>query len=155
MPFAVSQWPYAPDPRSPAFASDGWNFGQVPPFSWKLSTTGATGVFVFFNDGITLRNGFESPSFSSYSPVIPPPSFVVTTLNISGFQAPQAGPPVHTIRFQFDIFVETSLTYEGLLELLFPVAIQVQGPIPMNEIDPSFGTIPNPMELEPLIWSAD
>jgi len=155
MPFAVSQWPNSPDPRPPDFAIDGWNFGQVPPFSWKMSTTGATGIYAFFNAGITLRNVFSSPSISFYDPVIPPPNFVVTTLVISGFQTPQAGPPLHTIAFGFDILVETALNFRGDLLLLFPTAIAIQGPIPLVEIQPSDGTIPNPMELQPLIWDAE
>jgi len=155
MPFAVRQWPVRPDPRSAAFAIDGWDFGQVPPFSWLLSTTGATGIWSFLNDGIVLRNTFASPSFSAYVPVIPPPFFIVTTLNINGFQTPQVGPPVHTIHFSFGLFVETSHAFQCDLRLLFPTAIQVQGPITAVFVGPSDGTIPNPLFLTPRIWDAE
>lgn len=155
MPFAVSQWPYFPDPRKPDFAAFGWNHSQVPPFSWIMHTTGATGIFRFFNLGVVNRNSFDSLGFSIYGPIIPPPFALVWDLSIFGFEDPQPGPPVHTIHFHFHIFKETSSQMEGDLELLFPVAIAEQGPIPVVQHDTTFGTIPNPMFLTPAIWSAE
>lgn len=155
MPFAVAQWPHRPDPRSTAFAINGWNVGQVPPFSWTLATTGATGIWSFLNGGVLLRNTFASMSFSNYAPIIPPPFFITIQLTIDGFQIPQAGPPVHTIDQILALGVETSAAFTGRQRLLFPVAIAVQGPITMVEDSPSDGTIPNPVTLTPAIWSAE
>lgn len=155
MPFAVRQWPAFPDPRSPAFAIDGWNFGQVPPFSWTVATTGATGIYSFLNAGLLMRNSFASPSFSDYDSLIPPPFHVTLVFTILGFQAIQPLPVPHTIRFRVQVFRETSLNFQGDIHSVFPTAIQVHGPMPMVEIVPSEGTIPNPLTFRPEIWSAE
>jgi len=154
MPFSVSQWPNSPDPRKPDFAIHGWNFGQVPPFSWNLSTTGATGIYGVFNGGVLLRNLFASPSSSSYAPNIPPPDNIQVNFDIFGFQTPQPGPPVHTIDIFFEIVVFTLLSYTGSFRALFPVAIAIQEPIPLVTHFPVSGSIPNPMLITPLKWDA-
>ena len=69
MPFAVSQWPNSPDPRTNTFNQTGWNFGQVPPFTWILSTTGATGLLAIFNSGIPLRNTFANETVGTYQEI--------------------------------------------------------------------------------------
>jgi len=155
MPFAVRQWPASPDPRSPAFAIDGWDFGQVPPFTWIMATTGATGIYTFLNDGLLLRNSFASPGSSFYEPIIPPPFFVVPSLVITGFQSQQVGPPPWTISFDVLIVVETTTAFTGQLRQLFPTAIQVQSPMAMVVVSPTDGTIPNAVSFTPAIWDAE
>lgn len=153
MPFAVSQWPSSPDPRQADFAIDGWNFGQVPPFTWILSTTGATGVFAPLNDGITCFNRTVSPSFSTYRPLPGPPLSVQYNLQIEGKQTIETVPFDHTI--EIDLIVSAPpviFAYVGEIFRLYPTAIAVIGPIPMILVDPAPGTIPNPVFMTPAKW---
>lgn len=153
MPFAVSQWPNSPDPRLADFAIDGWDFGQVPPFTWILSTTGATGVFAPLNDGIAAFNVTVSPGFSTYRPPPGPPLSVQYNLQIEGKQFVDPVPFDHTIRIDLIVSAPPVIfAYIGQLRLLYPTAIAVWGPMTMVLDTPAPGTIPNPVFATPAKW---
>jgi len=155
MPFAVSQWPYSPDPRTPAFNILGWDFGQVPPFSWIMSTTGATGFFSVFNDGVTLRNSFVLPNVGTYDPVDPLGNDLTLIMNIIGSNTPTPVPPIFTIDIQIDVFQITATVLSGRLLLLFPLAIAVQPPMTMIVAAPPGNDFPNPAILTPAKWDTE
>ena len=153
MPFAVSQWPNSPDPRTAQYAITGWNFGQVPPFRWILSTTGATGALAIFNSGVVLTNDFFNLTLASFRELGTLPDDLTVIMNIIGTQEPAAGPPPFTIDIQFTVFQITATLADGRLRLLFPTAIAVQGPIPVTDTSPPGMSWPNDAEITPAKWN--
>ena len=154
MPFAVTQWALNPDPRPVDYITFGWDFGQMSPWKWVVSTTDATGELAVFNDGILCHNDLNSPSFGSFVPDVVIPHDIAIVFTITGTQLPAGGPPTFTIEIQLDVFHLTAFLYQGRLRATYPTAIQIQSPIVMVELDPVFGTIPNPMQITPVKWNA-
>ena len=155
MPFAVSQWPNSPDPRTSEFNRTGWNFGQVPPFTWILSTTGATGLLAIFNAGVPLRNTFNNETSGTYQEINVLPGGLTVIMNILGTQEPNPIPIPHTINIQFTVFQITATLADGVLRLLYPTAILVQGPIPVTDTSPPGSSWPNPAEITPAKWDVE
>lgn len=153
MPFAVTQWALEPDPRAPDYIIAGWDVGQLSPWKWHLFTRGATGLLAIFNEGVTFHNNINTPTFGNFLPDPVLPDMLSVVFNIEGFQIPQVGPPNWTITIQINILRSTTTLYTSFFKLLYPVAIQIQGPIPMTEVDTTFGTIPFPMEISPVKWN--
>ena len=150
MSFAVSQWPYSPDPRLPDFAIIGFDFGQVPPWRWLMTTTGALAPFEILNTG----NVWEPFSFGvdrvRYEPVIPMPGVGNANISFFGTQDPTGGGAgiTQTMAIEFGF---TFPNHElGFIQLLYPKAIQANGPFNMmNESSPSTN-IPNPVTITPV-----
>ena len=153
MPFAVSQWPYSPDPRGSAFDILGWNFGQVPPFKWILSTTDATGIMAIYNTGILVDVVFEIPGVTQWAHPVELPGFMRVSMTFLGFDTPQGAPPGTTKQMQISITESSVPTWNGNLDLLFPTAIAVQSPFAMTQLNPSGGDFPNPMAITPAKWN--
>lgn len=154
MPFAVSQWPYSPDPRGPAYIVQGWDFGQLPSWKWDLGTTGATGDLAVFNAGVRFHNVSNTPQFGDFDPDVVLEHDLEVLFEIQTNQIPQGSPPPWTVRILIQISRGVTPLYSVLFPQLFPTAIQVQGPFAMTEIDTSSGTIPNPMTITPAKWDA-
>ena len=154
MPFGVTQWPKNPDPREPDFSVDGWDVGQLPPFVWILSTTGATGVFAPLNLGITCYANVIGPAFTDWRDLPGPPLSPQYIVQIQGFQTVQPAPTPHTIRIDVIVHAPPVVSaFTGILRSLYPTAIAVQGPITMVAGPPSPGTIPNPVNMTPAKWN--
>ncbi len=154
MPFAVTQWALSPDPRPADYIVFGWDFGQMSPWQWILSTTGATGDLAVFNAGVLCVNIGNGPGFGDFAPVDPLPTGLALIFFITGTQLPAGGPPTFTNHINLQLFDVTLLLYDGDLRQTYPTAIQVQTPIIMNEFDTSRGTLPNPMKITPAKWNA-
>lgn len=155
MPFAVSQWPNGPDPRQADYNILGWNFGQVPPWQWIVSTTDATGLLAVFNDGVLCVNVFNSPSIGIFVVVDALPGGLALIFSITGTQEPAGGPPTFTIHANLQFFKDTGLLYTADLKPTYPVAIQVQSGFVMVEFSTAFGTFPNPVIITPAVWDAE
>lgn len=154
MPFAVSQWPYSPDPRTTDFDIPGWNHGQVAPFKWILSTTGATGIYEFYNDGALQFKCGEGSGVTVFCGNPVGPAEVDAIIQIFGFDPPLVGPPEVSKRIFVEVRSFSTNGYVGTLDQLYPIAIKVQQPIVMVEDTPFAGTIPNPMVMTPAKWNA-
>jgi hypothetical protein len=155
MPYAVSQWPYWPDPRQADWNFLGWDFGQVPPWKWRIDTSGATGIYAQFNDGVLMEpTGFlpEDTRWDNQHVLI---GAITVILSIKGADPPVGIPPGITKSIGILMHIGPVRVYGGGLELLWPTAIAVQSPIPMVPVAPSAGTIPNPMSLTPVKWNVD
>jgi len=155
MPFEVSQWPYSPDPRKPDFNQPGWDFGQVGPWKWIVSTDNATGIYEQFNDGVIFEAVDPSlPEDTLFLPIVDLGNDLEGFLSIKGLQEPLGAPPfTKSFGIRFDVLALT--VYGGGFNLLYPVAIQVHGPFNMAVDNPSAGTIPEPMFITPAIWSLE
>jgi len=153
MPFAVSQWGYSPDPRAPDYIVQGWAVGQLSSWQWILSTEDATGDLAVFNDGVLCVNTFNSPTFGGFQPVVPLDGELNIIFDISTRDIPFGGSPPYSVEIEIWLFWFSTLLYRGNVRQLFPTAIQVQGPINMVEFDTTFGTIVNPMTVEPAKWN--
>lgn len=152
MPFRVRQWPVSPDPRSSIFTFVGWNWGQVVSWRWVMSSTEATGIYSFLNDGIVLdQNGFDDTNalWQRQGDLVDPS---VYTLAKGGFDPPIGGTP-HTIELRVNIAPELPVNPSiGGLDFLYPNAIRVFGPFDMTILGVPNADIPNGVTLTPVIW---
>jgi len=155
MPFAVSQWPYSPDPRLSTFNHTGWNFGQVPPWKWIIKTTGATGDVSIFNAGVLVEPTSQTPDDTVFVNVAHLPHGLTVELNSNGTQEPVGPPPGFTKALRIQIRQHLSLIWGGSLDQLYPIAIAVQSPFPMTLLGMNNGTIPNPMTTTPAKWDVE
>lgn len=154
MPFAVTQWPQEPDPRAPDFAVDGWDVGQLPPFTWRISTTNATGVYAHLNAGVDCPNVTVSSSFSTYRSAPGQPNAVDLILLIAGFQTVQPVPVNHTIEFELRVIRPPGIRFSGKFHFLYPVAIQEHDDFGLAVVLPdAMGTIPDDMIITPRKWN--
>lgn len=154
MPFGVSQWPYSPDPRPVDFDQPGWNHSQVAPWAWTVKTDGATGAYVPFNVGVIVKPTFVVPGLTQFSNPISLPGGISVLVQTLGTAEPTGPPPGVTKRIQVEVFDDDMQTWNGTLELLYPVAIAAQSPFDMVNTSPPSGTIPNPIQLIPAKWNA-
>ncbi len=153
MPFAVTQWGYSPDPRGPAFAQDGWDFGQVPPWLWVMSSTNATGIYSFLNDGIVIDLFLDTPGSTLWR--IFNPTIDVTRINLAklGFEVPVSGGTV-SIAWSFDITsVSPPRVVTGEQQYLFPKAIRKFGPWDAVDVMGPVLEIPDGITITPAKWN--
>ncbi len=154
MAFAVSKWPYTPDPRQASFDNLGWDYGEVPPWQWVLQTTGATGVYAIFNAGVMLEPFAALATETLWREVIALPDTLTVILSSLSILPPAGGPPLVSKRLFLRILSGGFTKAQDTLDALFPTAIAVQTPFDMVVVSPPVGTIPNKMELTPAKWNA-
>jgi len=154
MPFAVSQWPYSPDPRGPGFSVIGWHFGQVVSWKWLVTSSAATGRYSFLNDGLIVASTFDDGATTTWGGSPPfPPTTVVSLVKV-GLPAPGGVPP-RTITFRLQIFTgPPPLIVEALELFTFPVAIQQFGPWVVRLLGVPVPEIPNGVTITPTNWAA-
>ena len=154
MAYGVSQWPYSPDPRLPSFDLIGFNFGQVPPWAWRLSTTNATGLAAPFNgEGVIVKPFTILPQQVSFSNVDGLPDDVSVTTNHSGFPIPVPpgpGTQFHSVIIWQGVLPEFSASFG----MLWPVAIQARAYPTMQKVGSGTGTMPDPLVATPVKWNA-
>jgi len=155
MPFAVSQWPYNPDPRLPAFDQVGWEHSQVPPWIWTLKTTNATGPYAILNSGVSVEPFVFVVGTTRWRRNPAAPVGLDIVLSIIG-TVPPSGVPPRTKTFDLDIF-ETGTTdgFIGQLLKTFPTAIAEHAPLVMVSTGSPTGTIPDPIKLVPTKWNVE
>ncbi len=153
MPFAVSQWPYTPDPRTAQFDQMGWDYGQVPPWAWILSTTGATGPFAVFNNGVIVKPFAAGVDDTLFRQVVTLPDDITVRLTSKGFNPPLGGPGGTSKRLSVRIAQPEFQEASGVLNKNYPTAIAEQGPMTIVVDDPPIGTFPNPMAITPAKWN--
>ena len=153
MAFAVTQWPKSPDPRAPDFNLYGFNVGQLPPWTWILSTTNATGIWSIFNAGVVMRPTIELPEDTRFDNVDTLPDDITVIVSSKGQQLP-VGPGAGITKSIGIILLEGLVDrWSGGKEWLYPDAIRVFGGIDMAEDSPSAGDVPDPMALTPSKWN--
>lgn len=152
MAFGVSQWPYTPDPRLSDFAIIGWGEGQVPPWAWIISTTGATGIYEPYNSGVAVRNTIRTPTLGEFFQDSDLPGNVNVRWTTTGTQAVAPGPPPFTMDMLLKIQVLTVTVWVAQIRALYPTAIAVQGPFVKLAGGTPGGTIPNDMFCTPAPW---
>lgn len=153
MPFAVTQWADEPDPREPDFNLYGFNVGQLPPWTWILSTTNATGIYTIFNDGVLMRPTIVAPEDTRFDNVDTLPDDITVIVSSKGQQTPVGPPPGITKSIGIILLESLVDKWSGGKEWLYPDAIRVFGGIIMAEDSPSGGTVPDPMSLTPAKWN--
>jgi hypothetical protein len=152
MPFAVSQWPYSPDPRPPDFGIAGFDFGAVPPWRWLMESTGALSPYDPLNAGMVWEAAFHTVDSMQFAPLVPLIGVDDQVLEFFGTQEPSGGPPGVTMFMQVRFENTGPLQQSGSRLLLYPPAIQVNGPFNMlNQGVPSV-LIPNPIEITPVVF---
>lgn len=150
MPYAVSQWPYSPDPRPNAFGITGFDFGQVPPWRWLMQTTGALAPYDPLNTGMVWENAFHTVDSLQYEPVVPLIGVDDQVLEFYGQQEPSGGGAGTTMFMQIRFELTGPLQQSGSRLLLYPKALQVNGPFNMlNQGLPSV-LMPNPLTITPV-----
>ncbi len=153
MPFGVTQWGYSPDPRPPSFCTQGWNFGQIPPWRWFMKTTGAESPYEALNTGVlwTLNEsiGFGL-GFAYYKPVVPipgvdDPDLHVFTTDFAGFG--------QTVAWFCSFFLPPHPDEAvGTIAEFFPIAIAERS-FAMVTGGTGGGLIPNPLVISPRKWN--
>jgi hypothetical protein len=153
MPFAVRQWPAAPDPRSSLFSFEGWNWGQVVSFQWVVSSFGARGAWSFLNDGFIVPSVSDDGVDTQWSAAVPGSGGTVVTLSKFGHPAPIGIPPF-TIEWLWTVDMpQTGEQGRSFDFLLRPDAIQVFGPLEMLDSGVPIPNLPNPVTITPAIWN--
>ncbi len=155
MAFQVTKWPYSPDPRFSNFNFPGWDFGQVPPWKWIVSTTGATGPEAIYNDGVLLEPADLTPASTRWDAVASLLFDQDTALKILGTELPTGPGPGITKTFELTLFENMLENWQGIITRLYPTAIQVHGGFNMVKTGTPVGTIPNPMFITPVIWNTE
>lgn len=153
MPFGVTQWAKDPDPRLPDFNLYGFDVGQLPPWTWILSTTNATGIWAIFNDGVTMRPTIVAPDDTRFDNVDVLPDDITVIVSSKGQQEPVGPAPGITKSIGIILLESLIDRWSGGKEWLYPEAIRVFGDIDMFEDSPSDGDIPDPMSLTPSKWN--
>ncbi len=153
MPFGVTQWALSPDPRPVDFNFPGWDFGQMPPWRWLLSTTNATGIWAIFNAGVVVEFSFGFPNDSGFVEVDTLPDDITVILKILGHQTPIGPPPGITKSIGIILLVLGVDKWSGGKEWLYPTAIEERTGIVLAEDSPSAGDIPDPFKMTPRKWN--
>lgn len=152
MAFAVRQWPDAPDPRSSHFSFAGWDWGKVPPFQFVLTSTNATGIYAWLNDGLVLANTFDDGLSTQWSAIVPGFDFTLAVLSKVGTESP-AGAPTRTITFTLIIIGQAPVLDATAGEnLTFPDAIRVFGPWVLSNTGGPIAEVPDGITLTPAKW---
>lgn len=152
MPFEVTQWGYSPDPRKPTYAIEGFDFGQLPPWRWKMTTTGAIFPYEALNAGVVWERSDHGIDFASFAPLVPIPDVTDPLLGWGGTQEPIGG---FTINWFCQFFITgADPATSGFFGELYPVAIKARAFTMVNEGGPP-PFIPNPLVITPLKWNAE
>jgi len=155
VPFAVSNWPYSPDPRSSAFSAYGYAFGSVAPWQWIVSSHGASGAWEFLNAGVLTRSIFDDFATTVWSKVPESPVVAFVELRKEATQEIVGSPP-RTVHYQvniepspFDPFGTADLFLEWPVANRAWTGLELQnGGIPIPEV-------PNGIDLTPALWSLE
>jgi len=131
----------------------GWDFGQVAPWTWVISTIGATGTLDIFNAGVAVKPTTALPDQTVWEDDGTLPGGVSVSLKIAGFELPIGAPPGDTIFATMLVKEGAIFTWTGSFSALYPTAIAVHSPFPMVNVAPSGGTFPNPLKITPAIWN--
>ncbi len=146
MPLTVTAWPYSPDPRLPSFSLRGYAFGQVPPWKFLATTTGATDPWTDLNDpGVLLTQKSDVGDITVYDE--PTGRYLIEK---TGFEFVQSGPD-HTVKFVLIAQDQPNGDYEGTDFQVFPDAIRIWT-VGMSPIGQPSGLIPNPVIITPRKW---
>lgn len=152
MPYAVRKAPASNDPRSWAFLWMGWQYGQVPPYKWRLSTTGALAPFEALNAGIVLPvatySDHEYLATGTLSGSLNP----TYALEIFTADEPQPFPSDWTVRFTFTAVADGINEQAGELKQLWPVAIAQRSIDDVLPVPSGTRYIPNPLIITPVRW---
>ena len=153
MPFAVSQWPNSPDPRTSSFGITGFDFGQVPPWAWVMRTTNALPPFDPLNDGMLWKPAFYGVDFMQFAPEEPLVGVSDQVLEFFGTADPSGAPPGTTMFMQIRFYNTGPLQESGSRSLLYPLAIQVNGPFNMRHQGQPSLLMPDPLTITPAKWN--
>ncbi len=153
MPFAVSKWPYSPDPRNGIFGGWGWGDGAVPSWAWIMATTGATGPWTSLNGGIVVYAESNNPNVTEYEG-LDSGEVVLAAVTKTGFQPPLSG--------STSLLLTVRVTNAGLGRVavvvknyFLPNAIQVFGGFTMIDLGTGLPDVnlPNAVEITPALWN--
>jgi len=153
MPFAVAKWPSHSDPRTSIFGGVGWAFGAVPPWTWIVSTTGASGPWAAFNAGIVCKSTFDDFNQTDWAGEDFGPSTLATVTRKS--TQPPFNPPDSLELSLTAVSVALPRDAAAVQEFIYPFAVAVFDGFIM--IDGATGlpdvNFPNPVKITPAIWS--
>ena len=152
MSFGVRQWPDSPDPRGSLFSYAGWNWGQVAPWAFIVSSIGATGIYAYLNAGVAINAKFDDGFNTTWSHGGAPPDFPLTQIFKVGTEAP-VGPAFDSI--SLTVLINPTATDPmaiGQLDLSFPNAITAYAGIPMSDGGGPVAAIPNGVTITPARW---
>jgi len=154
MPFAVRKWPSPCDPRTACFCLEGYAFGSVPPFQYRVSTTGALAPYDPLNgSGLLFPHVQFFPLGGCRFEILQAPlqlQIDITPLSLP----PYDPPPADTLRW-FLRFLSAFpvLAQQGEQRARLPQGVS-QPPDVMTLPSGGPNRIPNPVVLLPVPWDA-
>ena len=152
MPFGVRKWPDSCDPRGPCFCLEPYAPGAVPPFAYRIQTTGALPPLDWLNAGdivtFTVRVGLAC-QFPNGEPI---PGVLNANLDTSPiFDWLNLPPPLHTLEWILRVAEGTGNLHQGQSSARFPDAVGMPPAISMSAtVGPEL--IPNPVTITPVKW---
>lgn len=155
MAFAVSQWPYSPDPRTALFSAQGWAFGAVAPWVWLLTSPGATGAYADLVSGVICKPLSDLGSFTRWEGFSN--TGLGTQYQFDKTWRPAAGETDTSLDFALNFYNIGRPDAGGNSSAVWPEAIQVLGPIEMLTSpggDP-IPELPNGVSLTPAVWNTE
>lgn len=142
-PLTVRAWPDSTDPRGGLFSVVGYDYGQVPPNQFLLTTTGATGAYVIFNDGVLVTAVDFGDTATQYTSAA-----MNAILLKDGSEEPIGPPPLFTVSMQLNVQIIGEALYIGTTKDEFPTAIRTWS-IDMVKQGAGDSDIPNPILMTP------
>lgn len=152
MAFAVSQWPYSPDPRTALFSAQGWAFGAVAPWAWLLTSPGATGAYADLVEGVIVKPSEDLGFYTRWEGFSD--TGLGTQYQFDKTSRGNVGNEEVSLDFALSFFNISEPNAGGNASAVWPEAISVLGPWEMlttpggNPIP----DIPNGVSLTPAVW---
>lgn len=120
-----------------------------------MSTEGASGPFAFLNDGIILENIVDGAGVALWQGETDDEFPTFATFIKAGFAEPE-GSPLRTIELAVNVAPPSPIdTASGVLNFVYPDAIQTFGPFTMEFGGEPVEGLPNGVFLEPAIWDRE
>lgn len=130
----------------------GFDYGQLPPWRWTITTTNALDPFTPFNSGVRVEADTVAIDDTTWTNVDTLPDGVTCFVRIRGWQELQSGPPPFSILLEIELADNTGPADDGFASFAFPTAIAVHT-VPLLGL-PSGGDprVPDPFKITPRKW---
>lgn len=152
MPYGVTKFPHAGDPRLPTFAIAGMEYGSAAPWKFRASTVGALPPFDVFNgDGFILDPSIILPGETHWQ-YNGSTGIANIELIAYGWRDLQPTPVPHSLYVTLNVGGTSAPYHFGEYYATFPDAITGWQHIALHQSSGPTNYFPNPMTLRPMKW---
>lgn len=150
---AIRKSPSSRDPRTWLWLHDGFAPGAVPPYKWKIQSSGITNYFQRLNGGLVLPLKSETGVSAAYEIWDFYPAGPTWRLFIAGYEPPMPGPTLVSTRFEVLIqFAGHTDPASGVIEQLYPVANSIRTVAMLKPDLSPHPDFPDVVTITPVPW---